>query len=357
VANAFRNIDAAGGGNMSLADATTAVATKPANRRYSNIEALRGVASIGVALFHFSGQLNSAVPLVFQSVGWLGVDVFFVISGFVIPLSLYGRDYRLRDFPHFMLRRLVRLEPPYFASIALGLLLWYLSTLAPGFRGTEPDYSFGQIAFHFFYAIPLTSYSWLSPVYWSLAYEFVFYIIVGLTFSFLINREIEFTILAAALIGAVSYYAFAQFDVKILEFTVGILLLRLVVNNAPRLRLCAWLAVCLAGVFWTGGGLILGAVLLAAGTIYFLRDVQFGRWAYFVGGISYSLYLTHTVIGGRVINLGRRFGEGALYEALLVIAALAVAVLFSVLFARFIEAPARHASHRIRLFPANAPSR
>lgn len=339
---------------MTVADASAALETKPANARYSNIEALRGVASIGVALFHFSSQLPSTVPVLLTSVGWLGVDVFFVISGFVIPLSLYGRDYRLRDFPHFMLRRLVRLEPPYLISIVLLLLLWHLSALAPGFRGADPSYSFGQIVAHLFYAVPFTSYSWLSPIYWSLAYEFVFYILVGLTFSFFIDRAVEFTMLATALVAALSFYVFAQFDPKIIEFAVGILLMRLVATKTERINLCLWLAICLAIVFWTGGLKIGGAVLFSASAIYFLRDVQFGRWAYFVGGISYSLYLIHPIIGARVINLGRRFGEGAFYELVIVVAALAASILAAILFARWVEAPARQASRRIGALPAKA---
>ena len=272
-----------------------------ATTRISIVEAMRGVASISVALFHFSGYLGSSIPKLIHSLGWLGVDVFFVISGFVIPLSLYGRNYKLRDFPNFLLRQLVRLEPPYLVSIGLVVLLWHLSAVSPGFRGTDPSYSLGQIAFHLFYAIPLTTYSWLNPVYWSLAYEFVFYIIVGLTFSCLIGREIEFTILAGAIVAAISFYVFSEFDVRPLEFVVGIVLMRLVVNKTQRLRIGVWFSACLAVVFWTGGLMIGGAVLLAAGAIFFLCEVQFGQWAYFLGSISYSLFLTHASIGGRVV--------------------------------------------------------
>jgi peptidoglycan/LPS O-acetylase OafA/YrhL len=53
----------------------------------------------------------------FSKFGYLGVDVFFVISGFVIPYSLWGREYSLRQFPRYMIRRAVRLEPPYLASV------------------------------------------------------------------------------------------------------------------------------------------------------------------------------------------------------------------------------------------------
>ncbi|MBW8782649.1 MAG: acyltransferase [Verrucomicrobia bacterium] len=58
----------------------------------SSLDALRAAAAISVCLFHFSHDnfLNGGV---FQSIfqlGYLGVDAFFVISGFVIPLALYN---------------------------------------------------------------------------------------------------------------------------------------------------------------------------------------------------------------------------------------------------------------------------
>jgi len=93
------------------------------------------MAAISVAAFHFSGPLSSEAAKFIGTYTWLGVDVFFVISGFVIPLSLHGRGYRPSHFPTFMLRRLLRLEPPYLASIAMVILLGYLSSLAPGFQG------------------------------------------------------------------------------------------------------------------------------------------------------------------------------------------------------------------------------
>ena len=76
-----------------------------------------------------------------------------------------------------------------------------------GFQGDQPSYSLRQIVSHLFYVVPLTSHTWLSPVYWSLAYEFVFYIIVGLTFASLIRREIEWTILTAAFISVIGFLA------------------------------------------------------------------------------------------------------------------------------------------------------
>jgi peptidoglycan/LPS O-acetylase OafA/YrhL len=309
---------------------------------------MRGIAAIGVALFHFSGPFDAGLPLVFRSYGWLGVDMFFVISGFVIPLSLYGKDYQLRDFPMFIMRRLVRLEPPYLASIGLGLILWLASSVTPGFRGTDPSYSLPQVLGHLFYAIPLTSYAWLSPVYWSLAYEFIFYILVGLTFAFLVKKGIEFTILTTAIIASGCFYLEGKIDVRVLEFVVGVTLMRLYVAQEEILRIGAWLAIGIMLVFYFGGTAIGAAVLMAAGAILLFHRVQLGMWAYTIGGISYSFYLTHVLIGGRVINLGARFGDGQLYACCLIAIALLLSLAAAAVFSRLIERPSTEASRRIR---------
>ncbi|MBS0517123.1 MAG: acyltransferase [Proteobacteria bacterium] len=322
--------------------------------RIAIVEAMRGLASIAVACFHFSVLSSSPIGRFAHAYGWLGVDVFFVISGFVIPLSLHGRDHSARDFPKFLMRRLARLEPPYLLSIALVLAAWQLSTLAPGFSGTPPTYSLPQIGFHFFYLIPLTHYEWLGPTYWSLAYEFVFYIVVGLTFASLASRPSLFTFGVVAAFGAVSLYAQHRFFpaslmvARILEFGVGVLLMRLVVDPPwAKVQSEAWLGLCLVAVFAFGNWAIGIAVLATAAAIYFGKDLRLGRWAYVIGGFSYSLYLTHTIVGGRIENLGRRFGDGALYDTALLIVSLAVSIAFAMVFSRLFEAPFRRLSHRI----------
>src|SRR5258708_18006791 len=198
--------------------------------RISIIEAMRGIAAISVALFHFSVQLEGPARDIF-AYGWVGVDVFFVISGFVIPLSLFGRDYSLRQFPQFLLRRMVRLEPPYLASIALVLTVWYLAAITPGLGDGRPDYSWPQVASHLLYTIPLTHYPWISAAYWSLAYEFVFYIVAGVTFASLIERSVEWTVLMAALIMVALYPVEGALDVCIIEFLVGIVVMRIVTGK------------------------------------------------------------------------------------------------------------------------------
>src|SRR5690606_6163736 len=111
-----------------------------------------------------------------------GVDVFFVISGFVLPLSLWmrwGADYNLANFGSFMRRRLIRIEPPYLISIILMILSW--ETVAV-LRGEAPTFSVCQIAWHIAYLPKIAGFDWIQPVYWTLGFEFCFYVVIGVTF-------------------------------------------------------------------------------------------------------------------------------------------------------------------------------
>ena len=95
----------------------------PSYRRIYLVEYLRGLAALSVAWFHLTNQYAAGISpaRISGSYGWLGVEVFFVISGFVIPLSLAKLQtrYTLRQFPQFMVRRVLRLEPPYLLSVVL----------------------------------------------------------------------------------------------------------------------------------------------------------------------------------------------------------------------------------------------
>ena len=99
--------------------------------RIEVVELLRGVAALSVAWFHFTnggGLLKSGWLKASGSYDWLGVEAFFVISGFIIPYSMYRGGFRFpRHFGAFLLKRIIRLDPPYLIAAMLSLSLWYVS--------------------------------------------------------------------------------------------------------------------------------------------------------------------------------------------------------------------------------------
>lgn len=82
------------------------------NNRVSTIDALRGIASLAVCWFHLTNGNPKFLPdgalKASGAYGWLGVEAFFVISGFVIPFSLYRSGHELKDYPRFLYKRVVR---------------------------------------------------------------------------------------------------------------------------------------------------------------------------------------------------------------------------------------------------------
>ena len=150
-------------------------------QRLSFIDALRGIAALGVVLFHIKDAnhiptLEARWPWIsyFLEYGHFGVPIFFVLSGFVIALSLDGRPMGFSTVGRFMMRRSIRLDPPYWVAIMIAIIGVFvkertLSSLSPT-----------QIVAHLFYMQELLGYKELSVVFWTLCFEVQFYLTYSL---------------------------------------------------------------------------------------------------------------------------------------------------------------------------------
>lgn len=328
---------------------------KPVARKIEVVEYLRGMAALAVTWFHLTNSYSTdSWVRVSGSLGWLGVEVFFVISGFVIPLALARtyEHYSIRDFPNFLGRRIARIEPPYLVSVALTIALWHLSSATPGFAGQDPDWTAPQLLAHAFYLVPLTDRTWLQPVYWTLAWEFAFYLVMGVVFP-LIGRSASLSaalLLTGLLLLAVTAALISPYA---LLFVAGFWVFRSIdeaasVSARTTGVACAALAMVVAGM--ESPALAVTGSLTALAMIA-LREWRAPRCLHGVlatlGTLSYSLYLTHVPVGGRVVNLGKRFVDAPAAEMVLSLVALGVSLAFAWLFHRWIEAPAVRASRRI----------
>lgn len=266
-----------------------------------------------------------------------------MISGFIIPysISVSFPQYSLVDFPSFAMRRILRLEPPYIVSAVLVISLWHISAMVPGFAGSTPPVDPRQALAHIAYLIPFTNYAWYQPVYWTLAYEFAFYMTIGLAFPFVCaaERRLVWLIVSAFLIclvwaGVVPPHA--------LLFAIGIAIFRTFREPLEK----PWANIIVlgaAGVIARSDMQIATVGLLTAATLhYFCRlqiDGVLGSILLGLGSTSYSLYLTHVPVGGRVVNFGRRWIDGPWAEFALSLAALAVCIAFAYIFMKLVEFP------------------
>jgi peptidoglycan/LPS O-acetylase OafA/YrhL len=163
------------------------------------LDSLRAIAALSVCLFHFvCGPIdfieNKTILSVFDF-GLYGVQMFFVISGFVIPWAISKYKYKISNYFRFIGKRFLRLEPPYIASILLVICFFYLRKLytdAPDIR--LPELNINQLLLHFGYLIPFTKYTWMNRVYWTLAIEFQFYLFMGLFYFVITNKKVSYTI-------------------------------------------------------------------------------------------------------------------------------------------------------------------
>jgi peptidoglycan/LPS O-acetylase OafA/YrhL len=339
------------------------------------LDLLRGVASLAVALHHFGNVLAPGVLRSALSYGPLGVDVFFVISGFVIPYSLYHGGYTLRNYPIFVAKRVIRLDPAYIVTIVLIILLGMLNWYFPFQKGLVFEASVPQVLLHLGYLNTFFGYPWLANVFWTLAIEFQYYLLMGLVFPLVFSRNTWTRIATLVILGALSciihssiyifYFIFLFImGISTCQYRIGLIGKRQYVLILAIATLCALLSMGRATgtgdssitpttlSFWlTRAGESAPATIAGFATvcaILFLRAKN--PVFHFLGRISYSLYLIHSPIGRRALNVFLRV-TGAESEAAkigVIVMAVAVSIFAAYLLYRFVEQPSQEWSASLR---------
>jgi peptidoglycan/LPS O-acetylase OafA/YrhL len=280
--------------------------------RFQELDVLRGLAALGVVLFHYLTRYDQIytsrgdVPFGFP-IGASGVDLFFVISGFVIFMTL-GRCATASDF---LISRFSRLYPAYWAA---ALLTWIIGTVWPL---PQQGYTVHQLFINLTLAQGFMNVEPIDGVYWSLNVELCFYIVMlALFICGFLNHTIKVCsiwLAVAALNRCLSDHGvdipWKIQQVLILRyaelFVAGIVFYkiyaeRLGITYSLLLTGCIllhafghglWGLVSILAIF----GLVGLAVSGRAQTVCV-------RPLIWLGTISYSLYLTHQMIGFAIIR-------------------------------------------------------
>ena len=285
------------------------------------------MAALAVAWFHFTNA-NAAFPTFgwlrgSGTHGWLGVESFFVISGFVIPYAMLGAGYRVAVWPAFIAKRLLRIEPSYIASLLLTLALWWISSRSPHF--TRPSPTAAQVLLHLAYLPALFGYTWLDTAYWTLAIEFQYYILVAVSFRWLAHpaRSVRLVCFAAACLLPFALLSDHLVFRYLSLFALGVATFW---KHADWLGDGGYLVLLAAAAGVTSA--TLGSAVAAVGAATALL-IAYGfrlRWRpmLWMGTLSYPLYLLHGPVGERVVNLGARYARAPLAQMTVTIAAVAV---------------------------------
>lgn len=283
---------------------------------------------------------------VIGSFGHLGVYIFFVITGFVIPLSMKKYNYSTKNIGKYLLKRWIRIEIPYLGSIILILLpVIYFS-----FQNNTPLQINGeQLVHHLFYSIPFVSYDWLNTIYWTLAVEFQFYIFIALIFPILQFKDdlLKMTILLVW--GALGIYFYSP--VFFLNyggvFGMGITLFLYKHENLKESYFWPLLGLLFVVSFLANGWQI--AIVAAITTLIIEFTSIDNKILNSLGNVSYSLYLTHGFIGGNVLLLLNQHTIPYAMKLLIIVALLIFSIVFAWIYWRILENPSKKWSQKVQL--------
>jgi len=321
------------------------------NTNIQSINALRGIAAIMVTLFHFSkGFLdeNSVVQKTL-SYGWTGVEIFFVISGFVITWSMINSDYKFRNLKTFLYKRFIRIEPPYIISAIVIIILNYLSSLSSSFQGKAFVFDPYSIILHMGYLVRLFEESWINPVYWSLEVEFHFYFLMALSMPLLLSKKSIIQVFALLMLSTLIFLKnnitplFDYIDI----FLLGILIALYKSKNINNITFWISIAIMSTSVFINHELIICFVTIISSAIILFQENLFNHSIFSFFGKISYSLYLLHVPFGGRIINISKRFDLNELNKFIVLLFALTFSIGISFLFYWIIEKPFHKMAKRI----------
>ena len=327
--------------------------------RLLELDALRGIAALSVVLFHLTDTRElKDLGRIFRF-GVTGVNLFFIISGFVIFLTLNNTS----SWKDFVFSRFTRLYPTYWTCLSITALLTivnaYITHKSVWF--TPIDYLANLTMFQQLFRIPD-----LDGPYWTLIIELLFYICMLILYTTKKLGKIEL-IGMIALVLILLYSLFIANTYKSLNiyfalyfplvyhfplFYAGILFYKIKFERINAFRIFAIIAcyfvTCM--LFYNGGRARVyisqfeyEIVLLIYFSIWFAYVKGFlgfivNRVTVFLGSISYSLYLIHQFLGLGIIIPG--LIKFAHFPAILSsFIALVITIIFAAIITFYVEKP------------------
>lgn len=326
--------------------------------RLKELDALRGIAALMVVFFHYT--LNYPDVQGVFVFGTTGVDLFFIISGFVIFMSLS----KVKTEKEFMINRFARLYPTYWAAVTMTL---FLKIAFYAIKGDGNDFGIfwqylaNMTMFQFYFGV-----ADMDGPYWTMIIEMIFYLLMVLLFRFNLLKNtlvIGMLITIILLINGFFFPSETFFEIlywiPLLQFFAlffaGVVFYHLYMKkgiptlNYSLLLVCLITQITLFELAGRSNGFISQTEYGFLIVIFFVLFLLFvnghlnfivNRITLFFGRISYSLYLIHQFISVSIIIpvLVLKLNVNFWVASLLV--ALPVSVFMAYMINRFIEIPA-----------------
>jgi len=328
-----------------------------------NIQALRGLAALMVVLIHLLSthpSVSIGTPhMLYGWVGPIGVDIFFVISGFVVSLSAYSTHKNEKSVKTFFLKRLIRVYPLYW-------IVFITASMFSGVLYLSPEWLPKESNFNLFFLLKETNYKVM--VAWTLHYELYFYVILSVILMLGLKSFWKGCALIASfqlIVFLITYnqiysgYVSLLFSSGLLvDFSMGGLLCFLYLKNRIHFPYFFTIAGILSfvvaivlhakfadvpwGINWrlTFG---ISSALLMYGLIGLEKEnIIFSKKLQNVGNYSYSLYIWHQFIFAALFYISQKLDiipENRIFLTLLLFSWLIIAMVLAKISYQFIEKP------------------
>ncbi|MCJ8510364.1 acyltransferase [Rhizobium lemnae] len=335
------------------------------NNQLYNIQALRAISAILVAYYHVQPMINSAYNTDYSiNFGAVGVDIFFVISGFIMYYSAYGKA----NICSFLIGRFFRIVPLYWLSTLILVFFFMVGFRPNGLHFLDADTIWKSLLF-IKTTFPDGRVDLILSLGWTLIYEIFFYVVFSLTSVF---KSAERSLLALFFFFSILIFFGPYtspthpqikdfFDPIMFEFLYGGVIATCIKNFQGRIsgigvvgkiRISGMLALSVAAlVILEVLGLqtpqewrVLTWGLLAAAIVGCLVLLELSGWRIsngfilLIGNASYSLYLFHPIIMQGSIKILHKYAlSNPMLEIITIFLSLIAAILSSIMIYLYIE--------------------
>ncbi|WP_391120075.1 acyltransferase family protein [Psychrobacillus sp. L3] len=279
------------------------------NIKRKNIEilqAFRAIAALMVVFYHSTGdyleKYNQEYIFKIFDQGFIGVDFFFILSGFII-FYVHHPDLGKKDkFNNFIIKRFIRVYPIHWIATSLMFIAFVLSGYGDNLVSNI------KVIVSSYLLTPNPVY--LNGVIWTLSHEILFYslLIAWLTLTMLSFFGV------AKFESFIMNFLFSKFNI---EFALGSFSAYLVLNNKLiHRRLILLSGILLSGISWgilhlelisldriIAYGLPFTLVIIGAASIAYQEDVKTPKLLKYLGDASYSIYLIHLLFLNALIKI------------------------------------------------------
>ncbi len=301
---------------------------------FNSLQVIRALSAILIVGHHVALYINDSSLSMLNKIffkGWVGVDVFFVLSGFLLYYTSYKKIGQKDQCMEFLFKRLSRIYPVYWIVLTAVLIIWP-SYFGGNFRIMDIIKSYLLVPQE---QLPILG------VTWFLSYIVFSYLIFAILIYF--NKKISYTLIFAWVLGVLlnsfgvinttNFYVDFIFSNHFIEIIAGCLIAFMFIKKPVKKPIFAILIGCIIFllVFYRiiGGAILrnstesmflfslaVGLIILGCASYEFSHDITFPKSVLAIGDASYAIYLTHFNILAFTDILNKKLGFHSIAEFL-----------------------------------------